>query len=89
MVRFIVLHWGELTEQHFIDGAKGWKEDHPANIDWKYSLWGPGNPFYFCEWHAPDLETLEKYFKDTGMKAHAIGYYPVRLFKVDEGKFVD
>ena len=82
MPRFIAVHTLPYTSQEFLDAMKQASEklSLPPGVVPNLSYCGFDDHKFFCDWEAPDKETLEQIFKTMEMPFEAI--YPVRLFDV-------
>jgi hypothetical protein len=86
MPRFIAVHTMPMTEEQAMEMTKNLPPT-PEGVAWKqtYSDFQDGK--FFCEWLAPDKESIEQVFKDWKMPYDAI--YPVRLYNVARKEFED
>ena len=82
MPRFIAVHTAPFTEEQLKAGAK---EALPAGVSWKLTYCDFDDNKFFCEWEAPNKETIEQGFKARNMPFDAV--YPVRLFNVAKAEF--
>ena len=56
----------------------GEKPAFPPGVAWKLTYCDFADGKFFCEWEAPNKETIEQIFRAQNMPFDAI--YPVRLF---------
>jgi hypothetical protein len=81
MARFIVVHTASITE----DALKALaKEKQPKGISCKLTYCDFADNKFFCDWEAPNKETVEKAITEKKIPFDAI--YPVQLFNVSKGK---
>lgn len=83
MPRFIAVHTLPYTSQEFLDAMKQSSEklsQLPPGAAYNLTYCGFDDHKFFCDWEAPNKETLEQIFKTMEMPFEAI--YPVRLFDV-------
>jgi hypothetical protein len=75
-----------MTEQQALEMTKK-LPPFPKGVNWKqtYSDFKDGK--FFCEWSAPNKESVEQVLKDWKMPFDAV--YPVRLYNVAKKKFED
>jgi len=82
MPRFIAVHTAPFTEEQLKAAAK---EALPRGVSWKLTYCDFADNKFFCEWEAPNKETIEQRFKARNTPFDAV--YPVRLFNVAKAKF--
>jgi hypothetical protein len=87
MPRFIATHTAPLTEEQLKTAAKDMVSQLPAGVSWKLTYCDFGDGKFFCEWEAPNKETIEQVFKAAQLPFDAV--YPVRLFNVAKASFED
>ena len=80
MPRFIAVHTLPITEAEWLGGLKESMPEYPPGVVWKLTYCDFTDRKFFCEWEAPDKETIEQIFKTQRMPYDAV--YPVRLFDV-------
>ena len=80
MPRFIAVHTAPFTEADLKAAAKDMPSKLPAGVSWKLTYCDFDDNKFFCEWEAPNKETIEQIFKAANMPFDAV--YPVRLFDV-------
>ena len=79
MPRFIAVHTMPMTEEQWKERMmSGEKPSFPPGVVWKLTYCDFADGKFFCEWEAPNKETLEQIFKGMEMPFDAV--YPVRLF---------
>ena len=79
MPRFIAVHTIPMTEEQWKERMMSReKPSFPPNVIWKLTYCDFADGKFFCEWEAPNKETLEQIFKGMEMPFDAV--YPVRLF---------
>jgi hypothetical protein len=86
MARFIGVHTMPMTEEQAMAMTKN-MPPLPKGFTWKYTYSDFQDGKFFCDWQAPNKETLEQLFKT--MKIPYDGIYPVRLYNVAKKKFED
>jgi len=86
MARFMAVHTMPMTEEQAMAMARN-MPPFPKGVTWKYTYSDFKDGKFFCEWQAPNKETLEQLFKSMKMPCDAV--YPVRLFNVGKKKFED
>ncbi len=77
MPRFMAVHTAPFTEQALKDLAG---EKLPEGVSWKVTYCDFADNKFFCDWEAPDKETIEKEFKVRNIPCDAV--YPVQIFNV-------
>ena len=90
MSRFIAVHTLPYTEAEFVESMKGASErlsQLPPGVAYNLTYCGFDDHKFFCDWEAPNKETLEQIFKTMEMPFDAI--YPVKLFNVAKMGFDD
>ena len=90
MPRFIAVHTMPMTEENWDEFAKSVPErlsQVPPGVNYNLTYCDFDDGKFFCDWEAPDKETLEQIFKGMEMPYDAI--YPVRLFSVAKMGFED
>ncbi len=81
MSRFIVVHTMNLTEEYLRVAATDFVQGNiPEGVSWNKSYCDFDDDKFFCDWEAPNKETLEQILTAQEMPFDAI--YPVRLFDV-------
>ena len=80
MPRFIAVHTAPFTEAEVKGAPKQILPQLPAGVSWKLTYCDFDDNKFFCEWEAPNKETIEQIFKAANMPFDAV--YPVRLFDV-------
>lgn len=81
MPRFIAVHTLPYTEAEFMGMLKGESmPDLPAGVVWKLTYCDFADHKFFCEWEAPNKETIEQIFKAQKLPFDVV--YPVRLLDV-------
>jgi hypothetical protein len=79
MPRFVAVHTMPMTEEQWKERMMtGEKPAFPPGVVWKLTYCDFADGKFFCEWEAPNKETIEQIFKAQNMPFDAI--YPVRLF---------
>ncbi len=82
MPRFIAVHTTPpMTEEDFMGQAKGMSEKMsqlPPGVAYNLSYCGLADGKIFCDWEAPDMDTVEQVLKATGLPLDAV--YPVKKF---------
>ena len=86
MPRFIAVHTMPMTKDQAMEMTKK-LPPLPKGVTWKqtYSDFKDGK--FFCEWAAPNKESIEQVLKNWKMPYDAI--YPVELYDVAKKKFID
>lgn len=90
MPRFIAVHTLPYGEAEFMDM---WKElaprmsQLPPGVTYNLTYCGFNDQKFFCDWEAPNKETIEQIFKMMETPFDAI--YPVKKFSVAKGAFED
>lgn len=87
MSRFIAIHTMPMNEEQFTKAIKAITIQPPKGVSWKQSYIDFKAGKFFCEWESPAKEPIEEYFKTIKMPFDAV--YPVRLYDVGKGKFLD
>jgi len=90
MPRFIAVHTLPYNEEGWIETMKESIEQLskvPPGVSYNLTYCGFADSKFFCDWEAPDKETLEHIFKGMGLPFDAI--YPVKLFNVARMSFED
>ena len=83
MPRFVAVHTAPFTEAQLKEAAEKMAQ-LPAGVSWKLTYCDFDDNKFFCEWEAPNKETIEQIFKAEGMPFDAV--YPVRLYDVAKGE---
>lgn len=79
MARFVAVHTMPMTEEQWKERMmSGEKPSFPPDVAWKSTYCDFTDGKFFCEWEAPNKETIEQIFE--GMKMPFDAIYPVRLF---------
>ena len=74
-------HTMPMTEEQWKERMmSGEKLSFPPGVVWKLTYCDFADGKFFCEWEAPNKETIEQIFKGMEMPFDVI--YPVRLFDV-------
>ena len=84
MPRFIAVHTAPFPEEQMKAAAKDMPPQLPPGITWKLTYCDFADNKFFCEWEAPNKETIEQIFKANNMPFDAI--YPVRLLDVTKAE---
>ena len=90
MPRFIAVHTLPYTEESWNEGMKGIAEKMsqlPPGVKYNLTYCGFTDGKFFCDWEAPNKETVEQVFKGMEMPYDAI--YPVKLFNAAKMAFED
>ena len=90
MPRFIAVHTMPMTEENWDEFAKGASEKMsqlPPGVKYNLTYCGFTDGKFFCDWEAPNKETVEQVFKGMEMPYDAI--YPVKLFNAAKMAFED
>ena len=90
MPRFIAVHTLPYTEQEFLSSSKDSAEkltQLPPGVSYNLTYCCFDDHKFYCDWEAPNKETLEQIFKGMEMPFDAI--YPARKFIVAKGAFED
>lgn len=87
MTRFIVSHTLPWSEEYIIHAAKQFPQLLPSGVSWKRSYCDFDAKKFFCEWEAPDKQTLTNVFKTSNIpfvveNIAFEGIYPVKLLDV-------
>lgn len=80
MPRFIAVHTTPFTEAELKAAAKDMPSQLPAGVSWKLTYCDFGNNKFFCEWEAPNKETIEQIFAANKIPFDTV--YPVQLLDV-------
>jgi hypothetical protein len=80
MPRFIAVHTTQFSEADLKAAAKDMLPKLPPGITWKLTYCDFSDGKFFCEWEAPNKETIEQVFKAANLPFDAV--YPVRLLDV-------
>ena len=84
MPRFIAVHTAPFTEEQLKAATPQMRAQLPAGVSWKLTYCDFSDGKFFCEWEAPNKESIEQIFKTMNMPYDAV--YPVRLFDVAKGE---
>ena len=90
MPKFIAQHTIPYNEAQFMEMYKELAPkmaELPPGVSYNLTYCGFGDNKFFCDWDAPNKETLEQIFKMMEMPFDAI--YPVKKFIVATGTFED
>ena len=87
MPRFVAVHTLPYTEAEFMEMLKQPMPQYPPGVNWKLTYCSFDDHKFFCDWEAPNKETIEQIFKGMEMPFDAI--YPVKLFNVAKMGFED
>ena len=86
MPRFIAVHTLRVTEEQWKERmVSKFQPTFPPNVVWKLTYCDFAEGKFFCEWEAPNKETIEQIFK--GMELPFDAIYPVRLFDIAKMTF--
>ena len=83
-------HTGPITEEQWMEQMKGDSEQLtklPPGVVWYSTYCGFADGKFFCDWEAPNKETVEQVLKAWEMPFDAV--YPVKLFNVAKMGFED
>ena len=80
MPRFIAVHTMPVTEEQWKENTDKGMPPLPPGVSWNLTYCDFTDGKFFCEWEAPNKETVEQSFKAMNMPFDAV--YPVRLFNV-------
>jgi len=86
MPKFVAVHTMPMTQEQAMEMFKNMPAP-PQGVSWKYTYCDFADGKFFCDWDAPNKETLEQLFK--GMQLPFDAVYPVQLFNVAKGAFED
>ena len=86
MPKFIAVHTMPMTQEQAMEMFKNMPA-LPQGVFWKFTYCDFDDGKFFCDWDAPNKETLEQIFKMMEMPFDAI--YPVKKFIVATGTFED
>ncbi len=86
MARFMAVHTMPMTEEQAMAMAKNMPA-LPKGVTWILTYGDFQNGKFFCDWEAPNKETLEQIFKAN--KVPCDGIFPVRRYNVAKKKFED
>jgi len=86
MPRFIAVHTAPWTEEQLLEMQK-YMSQLPPGISYKLTYCDFDGGKFFCEWEAPNKESIEQLFKSMNMPYDAV--YPVRLFTAAKMGFED
>lgn len=77
MPRFVAVHTAPFTEDQLKELTK---VELPPGVTWNRTYCDFADGKHFCDWEAPNKETIEQAFKANNVPFDTI--YPVRLFDV-------
>lgn len=77
MPRFIAVHSVAMTEEQLREFAKS---PLPPDVSWNRTYCDFDDDKHFCEWEAPDKETVKRILRENEIPFDAV--YPVRVFEV-------
>jgi hypothetical protein len=86
MPRFMAVHTAPLKEEQMTEIAKQ-ISSLPPGVSYNLTYCDFDDGKFFCDWEAPNKETIEQIFKSMNMPYDAV--YPVRLFTVAKMGFED
>ena len=86
MPRFIATHTMQMTEEETMAMFKS-MPPLPPGVSWKLTYCDFEDGKFFCEWEAPNKETILQIFNAQNLPFDAV--YPVRLFNVAKKAFED
>ena len=90
MTRFVAVHTMPMTEDNWQENMKGAFDklsQLPPGVKYNQTYCGFTDGKFFCDWEAPNKETVEQIFKGMEMPFDAV--YPVKLFDVAKMAFED
>ena len=90
MSRFMATHTLPYTEEQwdeFVNSLPERLSQLPPGVKYNLTYCGFSDGKFFCDWEAPNKETLEQIFKGMEMPYDAI--YPVKLFSVAKMGYED
>jgi hypothetical protein len=90
MPRFIATHTLPYTEEQWDEFVKSLPErlsQLPPEVKYNLTYCGFNDGKFFCDWEAPNKETVEQIFKGMEMPYDAI--YPVKLFTIAKMGYED
>ena len=90
MSRFIAVHTLPYNEAQFLESMKeasGRMSELPPGVTFNFTYCGFEDHKFYCDWEAPNKETMEQVFKAMGMPFDAI--YPVKKFTMAKMGFED
>jgi len=85
MPRFIAVHSHAFTEEELIGLAQR-RGEIPAGLAWRGSWPGTTEDIGYCEWEAPDAQTVRNVLEANQIPVDAI--HEVRFFEPEAGKFI-
>ena len=81
MPRYVAVHTMPMTEEQWKERMmSGEKPALPPGVSWKLTYCDFPDTKFFCEWEAPNKDTLAQIFK--GMEMPFDDIYQVRLYDV-------
>ncbi len=86
MPRFMAVHTAPLKEEQMSEIAKQ-ISNLPPGVSYNLTYCDFDDGKFFCDWEAPNKETIEQIFKSMNMPYDAV--YPVRLFTTAKMGFED
>lgn len=86
MPRFIAVHTMPMTEEQAMEMFKNMPA-LPPGVTWNHTYTDFDDGKFFCDWEAPNKETIEQMFKAMQLPFDAV--YPVRIFNVAKVAFED
>jgi len=78
--RFVAVHTMPFTEEQLTEFAKGIIPKIPPGVSWNRTYCDFADGKFFCDWEAPNKETIEQAFKANNVPFDVV--YPVRLFDI-------
>jgi hypothetical protein len=90
MPRFIAVHTLPFTEVQFLETMKEHAErlsELPPGVTYNLGYCGFADNKFFCDWEAPNKETMEQVFRNVEMPYDSI--YPVKIFTLTKMGFED
>ena len=85
MPRFIAVHPGSFKEED-LAGLAQRRPEMPAGVTWLSSWCGTGDAVTYCDWEAPDAESIVGVLEKFGVPYEVLR--EVRYFEPDAGRFV-
>jgi hypothetical protein len=90
MSRYMAVHTLPMTEEKWMEDMNANRDklgELPSGMAYHSTYCDFNDNKFFCDWEAPNKESLEQVFKNLEMPFDAI--YPVKLFDVAQEHFVD
>lgn len=85
MPRFIAVHPGSFKEED-LAGLAQRRDEMPPGVTWLCTWCGAGEPVTYCDWEAPDAESVIGVLDKFQVPYEAVR--EVRYFEPDAGRFV-